>query len=197
MKNPFRLGIYGLDYILRRAYKIKPFAEDPDCILRLSFWRAPKAIKIAKGLELNKGDLIAELHLWNEKLPAMPPHGPDLKWGYEMARKLRRSLALLARAVENGLPLAGEVKALGGEIALPADKEEQIETLAQYLGLILSPEKPVGRWGRFVHFWKVFHSMLILWAYNPVSFRYRSFWRMRRYRVWMSKEELLRRYGRA
>lgn len=195
MKNPVRLAIYGLDYILRKAYGVKPFVSDPDCILRLSFWRAPSAIKIAEDLEVKKGELIGELHLWNEQIPVIPPEGPDLKWGYEIAKKLRYSLILLARAIEDGLPMTDEVRVLGGEIALPRDKAKQIEMLLSHLGLILNSEKPAGFWKRFAHFWQNLYSMALIWAYNPVSLRRKSLLRMRRYRVWMSKEELLKRYG--
>lgn len=195
MKNPVRLAIYGLDYILRKAYGVKPFVLDPDCILRLSFWRSPSTIKIAEDLEVKKGELIGELHLWNEQIPVIPPEGPDLKWGYEIAKKLRYSLTLLARAIENGLPMTDKVKVLGGEIALPRDKAKQLEMLLSHLGLILDSEKPAGLWKRFAHFWQNLYSMALIWAYNPVSLRKKSLFRMRRYRVWMSKEELLKRYG--
>ncbi len=196
MKNPVRLLIYGLDYILRKAYGVKPFVEDPDCIIRLSFWKAPKAMKITEDLGVNKGELIAELHLWNEHIPVMPSEGPDLKWGYEVVKKLQYSLGLLARAIEDGLPGADEVRILGGEIALRGDKSKQIELLLQHLGLILNSEKPSGFWKRFAHFWQNLYSMALIWAYNPVSLRKKSLFKMRRYRVWMTKEELLRRYGR-
>jgi hypothetical protein len=195
MKNPVRLAIYGLDFILKKAYGVKPFVSDPDCIIRLSFWKASRWIKIAEGLEVEKGETVGELHLWNEQIPKMPPEGPDLKWGYEVAKKLRYSLGLLAQAIEDGLPEAKEVKVLGGEIALPKDKAKQIERLLAHLGLILNSEKPAGFWKRFALFWQNLYSMALIWAYNPVSLRKKSLFRMRRYRVWMSKEELLRRYG--
>ncbi len=195
MKNLLKLAIYGIDYVLRKAYGIKPFVEDPDCILRLSFWRASKAIKITENLEIKKGELVGELHLWNEHIPTIPPEGPDLKWGYEAAKKLHYSLGLLAQAIEDGLPLTNEVRILGGEITLPKDKARQIEMIFEHLGLILNSEKPSGAWKRFVHFWQNLYSMALIWAYNPVSLRRKSLLKMHRYRVWMSKEELLRRYG--
>lgn len=195
MKNPVRLAIYGLDYILRKAYGVKSFVSDPNCILRLSFWRSRSAIKIAEGLEVKKGELIGELHLWNEQIPVIPPEGPDLKWGYEIAKKLNYSLGLLAQAIEDGVPMTDEIRILGGEIALPKDKAKQIEMLLAHLGFILNSEKSAGFWKRFAHFWQNLYSMALIWAYNPVSLRKKSLFRMRRYRIWVSKEELLRRYG--
>ncbi|MCS7286207.1 MAG: hypothetical protein RMK30_04775 [Anaerolineae bacterium] len=195
MKNPVKLVIYSLDYILRKTYGIKPFVVDPNCILRLSFWKARAPFKIAEGLEVEKGELVGELHLWNEQIPLIPPAGPDLRWGYEVAKRLHYSLGLLAQAIENGLPEAEEVKVLGGEIALPRDKSKQIEMLLQHLGLILDSEKPAGFWSKFAQFWQNLYSMALIWAYNPVSLRKKSLFRMRRYRVWMTKEELLKRYG--
>ena len=196
MKNPVRLAIYGLDFILRKSCGIKPYVSDPDCIFRLSFWKAPRRIKITEGLEVEKGETVGELHLWNERIPRMPPEGPDLKWGYEVARKLRYSLGLLARTIEDGLLEVGEVRVFGGEIALPKDKAKQVEMILAHLGLILNSEKPAGFWKRFALFWQNLYSMALIWAYNPVSLRKKSLFRLRRYRIWVSKGELLRRYGR-
>lgn len=95
-----RAAVKGLDSLLRRCYGIHEYSLDPDCILRLGLVRAKRDVTLFDGTEIKKGDPVGDLHLWNERLPVMPPSGPGLRWAVEFQRKAKRSLELLADYVE-------------------------------------------------------------------------------------------------
>jgi len=111
-----RAAIKGLDLILRLCYGIREYSRDPDCILRLGFSRSRRDLVLADGTRVTKGELVGDLHLWNERLPVMPPGGPGLRWAVEFQRKARRSLELLADLLEGGAD-GGP----GGPAAAPPD----------------------------------------------------------------------------
>jgi len=194
MRNPLRMAIRALDSLLRKTQQVEEFTDDPECILRLSFGQSPSRIKLGNGLEVDEGQPIGELHLWNEHIPAMPPQGPDLKWGKDFVKKMRHSLRLLAQFSTQD-PRMAEVQVLSGEIAFPRDKAQQLDLLAKQLGFNLDSQKPKGPWERFAEFWQNLYSMALIWAFNPPSLKKKTLLGMRRYRLWMTKEELLRRYG--
>ena len=143
---------------------------------------------------MEKGQPLGELHLRKGHIPPMPPEGPDFTWGKEFVRKMRLSLRLLARfAVQD--PRMAKVEAFGGEIAFPRDKARQLDLIARQLGLVLDSRKPRGAWENFTEFWQNLYSMALIWAFNPPSLKKKTLLKMRRYRLWMAKKELLRRYG--
>ena len=194
MKNPLRTAVRIMDALLRRLEGVEEFTDDPRCLLRISFSKSPLGVKVGDGIRIEKGQPLGELHLWNEHIPAMPPQGPDLKWGKEFVKKMRHSLKLLARFVVQD-PRMAEIEAFGGEIAFPRDKARQLDVIARQLGLVLDSRKPKGAWGRFAEFWQNLYSWALIWAFNPPSLKKKTLLGMRRYRLWMTREELLRKYG--
>ncbi len=108
----------GLDSLLRRCYGIHEYSLDRDCVVRLGLVRSKRGLTLADGVEIKRGDLVGDLHLWNERLPVMPATGPGIKWAVEFRRKIKRSLELLVDYIEGqaaGTGLGGR----GPEEAFP------------------------------------------------------------------------------
>ncbi|HCW52121.1 MAG TPA: hypothetical protein DGR79_08715 [Clostridiales bacterium] len=182
----------GLDFLLRRACGIREFTRDPDCILRLSVGRCGRDLVLSDGTTVRRGEPVGDLHLWNERVPSMPPGGPDLAWGLAFGRRMRRSLALLARAVEDD-PKLRRLKAFraAGSVmgsALP----RAVAALAARLGFdVVEPEGPRGPWPRFVEFWENAYALALVWAFNPPSFEAKALMGLRRVQLWISRDRLI------
>ncbi len=126
----------------------------------------------------------------------MPPGGPDLAWGLAFGRRMRRSLALLARAVEDDPELRRlkAFRAVGSVMgsALP----RAVGALAARLGLdVVEPEGPRGPWRRFVEFWENAYALALVWAFNPPSLEAKALTGLRRVQMWISRERLIDTYG--
>jgi hypothetical protein len=187
-----RALLRGLDTLLSRAYGVFVFSEDPQCILRLSLGSAPRPL-LLPGVLFERGDSVLFIHLWNERLPAIPPQGPDLAWGAKMLHCFRHSLiAVAGYMVQN--PELCKVRAVGGVSSLPfGGVHASGGRLMQALGFTIIPYRnPLGAFGEF---WENFYAWLLIWTYNPGSLPYRRFWRMRRSEFWAAADDLLARYG--
>jgi hypothetical protein len=114
-------AVRRLDAALRRRQGIIEFTSDPNCILRLSAYRAEKEIKLA-GVTIQSGARVGEIHFWNEHIPPMPNNGANICWGGSMRRRLRQSLAHLATFLEND-PRFSDIQVIRGEAAFAPGKE--------------------------------------------------------------------------
>jgi len=100
LEEAARSAVRGIDAVVRRLQGIHEYSGDPDCLLRLSLVRSRRRAVLVDGTEIREGHVIGDLHLWNERIPKMPPQGPTLSWAVTLRRRLERSLELLAQAVE-------------------------------------------------------------------------------------------------
>lgn len=212
-----KAAIIGLDTILSRIYGIYEYSQAPGCIARLAVGRASRAIILADGTEVAKGDPVGELHLWNKRMPPMPAGGPDLAWALGFQRSLRRSLEeLAAYAAGNPAKLRG-VRAFHGVGVFMADTS--FRALATRLGFEVVEARsgkaarpgaglasgPGGRpaggvaerlWRRFAAFWENGFHLALMWAYNPPSVKAKAMSGLGRTEIWMSVDKLLTRYAR-
>lgn len=187
-----RAAIRGLDRLLRRAYGVFEFCDEPECILRLRLTRMPRPMSLPGGV-IGKGEPVLELHLWNERLPLPPVEGPDLAWAIRIGRMWIRSLHCAGRYMRRA-PYLGGVRAVGGVTALlfAGDHAGGVR-LMERLGFTVVPHRnPLGRFGEF---WQNLYSWWLMWAFNPASIRGRSFTRLRQAEIWMTAEDFLGRYG--
>lgn len=187
-----RLLFRGVDALLSRANGVFVFCEDPQCILRLSLGSAPHPLSLPAALIESEAPVLL-IHLWNERLPAISPEGPDLAWGTMILHSFRYSLEAVASfMVQN--PELRKVRAVGGATSLPfGGVHGGGGRLLQVLGFAVFPYRsPLGAFGVF---WENFYAWLLIWTYNPGSLPYRRFWRMRRSEFWTAADEFLRRYG--
>jgi hypothetical protein len=184
-----------LDAYLCRRYGVFGFSDDPECILRLQVSQAPRRISLL-GFELQPGQPVLMIHLWNEKLPLIPAEGANLAWGKSAQRKLLHSLNLAAHYLEQ-TPQLEPIRAVGGVTALfPPDERSGGNKLFQRLGFTVMPYH--SSLGRFGEFWENFYSWMLVWTYNPASLRDGgglTLFATHRSEIWISRECLLSRYA--
>ncbi len=189
-----RAVILGLDALLRRAYGIREFCPDPDCILRIARERSPETIYLSDGTLVTRGAPVIGLHFWNEHIPPMGPAGPDFAWGLKFYRRLRKSLRALARYLNEHHELDDAV-ALYAEVSFPAEPGlGRYKRLLKGLGFDFKPFPPDGIPARVGRFFQHLYAWALIWTFNPVSLRRKDLLMAERGRLWISRAELLRRH---
>jgi hypothetical protein len=180
--------IRSFDALVRRVQGVFEFSTDSDCILRLRRTRLPRALSLAEGL-FPAGTPVLELHLWNERVPPLPPTGPDLAWASQAAHRLRRSLRDLAGHVRVE-PSWRDTRLLGGTILVDGPSAE---LLLRRLGFELLPRARPRR--RLLEAWQNLYALGLMAAFNPLSVSGRSPGSLRRTDLWMSMDTFLQRYA--
>lgn len=187
-----RLGVRALDGIVRRAYGVRPFTGEPACILRISFGPSPRDGRLQDGTRIRKGDPIVHLHLWNERLLALPWERSSLGWGRLVLQQAAHSLQLLAHHLHSG-PGSSAV-AVRGELGFVTQLRSIRPVLERLEFDIWLKEAPGWRvWRRA--FWDNFYSYLLLWTFGPHSLKGKKLRELWRVEAWMSRAELLARFG--
>lgn len=192
----FARVVRTLDARLRRWQGIYEFCEDPVCIWRLSLARARAPMTFADGTTVAPGDLLAVIHFWNERIPPVPPAGPDMAWARQMYQTLVVSLRLLAQYLAGRPELAG-VRAVGGEAGFftSAELESQAK-LFQRLGFELwRPRATAGLWWRFAEFWQNVYSWALINVFNPGSLRGKNPLTLERCQIWIPRARLIALHG--
>ncbi len=189
-----RMGIQGIDWILRRYYGVYPFTDREGCILRLAWGRSREERQLSDGTRIQPGDPLVHLHLWNERLRDLPQDRGSLGWGRQLMRMMVSSLSMLAAHL-NEIEGGPSVVALSGESGLLTDLRAA-KVVAIPLGFDVVLKEPPGLrvWRRA--FWDNFYSYLLLWAFGPASMRGKRLASLNRVVIWMSRERLFERYGR-
>ncbi|WP_376788818.1 hypothetical protein [Thermoflexus sp.] len=183
--------VHQLDPILRRAHRVREFTEDPQCLLRVALGFSDRDLQLSDGTWIRRRDPIVELHLWNERIPRMPPEGPDLAWSLRFYRRLVASLRLVARWMAQH-PEARQAQALRGETSMV----DPARRLIQALGFdLIRLEQEARGWRRLRYRMDDFYVWLLIRAYNPVSLRNRHLHQLERVQFWISREAFLRRYS--
>ena len=187
-----RTVVRHFDAWVRRALGVFEFSQDPECLLRFQLAAARLCLDLPDRA-VSPGDAVLLLHLWNERLPQIPPQGPDLAWAKPMQRRFAHSLRMVAAYLKDSPELA-QVKAVGGVTVLAGfGAGDGGRRFLQRLGFKLVPyARPLGAFGEFL---ENFYSWVLIWTYNPGGLRYRSLWGTKRTEFWMSTEEFLRRFG--
>jgi hypothetical protein len=189
------LAVGGLDAVLRRVNGVEEFCDDPACLIRIAPDVARAPVALSDGTRIRVGDPVGVLHLWNEHLPPFSSRGPDLRWASEIRRRVEGSLAAVAAHLERDARWR-EARALRADAAfLSRIGGPQMARVARRHGFEAVATRPTVA-GR-VH---AFGENFLLWglarAYNPPALRRGRFLRDR-HEVWISREGLLARYGRA
>lgn len=171
----------------------RPFSSDPRCLLKIARTHTPRAITLADGTELQSGELVVATHLWNEHLPARS--NPGLTPGLALLQGSRESLRELARFLQTR-PELDRVRAIYGEVGFLSDARlPQAQRIADRLGFDLVPGERPGWNPLRSAFWRNIESWWYLRRFNPASLERTGFGNLRRCEVWMSREQLLSRYG--
>jgi len=189
-----RAAVRGLDVLVRRAYHVREFTQDENCILRIALGRSAKDMTLSDGTRIEKGEVVGELHLWNERLPRMDEEGPSLQWALTTYRLWRVSLKKLTAYLEND-PQFENIRAFRGESALLKDDLEG-SALFERLGFDLVRRNRTSRLERFAEFWENLYTWWLVWTFNPGSLRSKNLSRMERAQIWISRRALIEKYGR-
>lgn len=183
--------VHRLDPVLRKIHRVQEFTEDPRCILRVALGVSPQDLQLSDGTRIRRGDPIIELHLWNERVPRMPPGGPDLGWGLQFYRRLIVSLRQLARWMAQH-PEAQRARALKGETSLV----EPSPQLARALGFdLVRVERDAKGWRRLRARMDNLYVWMLMRTHNPSSLRGRRLRQLERVQFWISRDAFLQRYG--
>lgn len=186
--------IRAFDAQLRRRSGAYEFSDDPECLLRLQIGRMKRPCTLP-DMEIREGDPVLRLHLWNEQVPRLASHGPDMAWATQMHRQFLRSLRAVAAEIERD-PRLTEIVAVGGGTGVfgPTTTDSGNRVFSR-LGFTIFPYR--GLLGRFGEFWENVYSWWLMWTFNATSLRSREFLRVRRSEMWISRQEFLRRFGAA
>lgn len=187
--------IARIDDGLSRRAEVQPYADDAACMLRIAPTRARRVVRLSDGAEIRPGDLVLDVHCWNERVPAMPEGGADLAWALKTSGRLRHSLGLLARAVETtpALQATRAVRARVNFVGLGGSNRSVSRIIAR-MGF---EDVDEGRaaWPDRVH--DALENVLIaalVWTHNPAALRRDKLLRERR-PVWCSRERLAVLHG--
>lgn len=185
------LVVTATDRLLRRYYGIRPFLNDPHCLLRIARAAAARQVALRDGTLVRPGDPIAVLHLWNEHIPRFAPTGPDMAWAITFRDNMTFSLHALAHYLqENGA--WRDVQAVHGCVGFGNRwRRRQMNRAAARFGFELLPtQTPYGlhRMGEDILVW------CLTRAFNPAALR-RPVFRHDRAELWTSRASLVLSYA--
>ncbi|MFU8831079.1 MAG: YkoP family protein [Wenzhouxiangella sp.] len=183
-----RRMLRGFDRWLWRRQGVYEFSDHPDCIFRVQRTNTDRRFPL-DGDELAPGAPVLEIHLCNEKVPALPATGMSLAWAVEGRKLMLTSLRELAEYIQK--PGMQDVRGIFG-VTVVAGDSLGAKRLFRRLGFDWSPADEQR--GRLAAFWLNVHGWLLMWAYNHVSLSKRRLLRMRRACIWMSREKLVKDY---
>jgi hypothetical protein len=185
--------VRAIDWCLRRFYRVKPFTDDPGCILRLSPGRSQRDLCLSDGKRVRVGDPVLDIHLWNERLPSLSQVSWMVDWTRFLLHGFRISLALLAEYLSYHSATGREV-VLRGEMGAASDFQTA-KNIFERLGFdVVLKENPGSRiWRRA--FWDALYSYALMWTFCAPSVRGKRLTKLLRVQVWMSEETLRQRYG--
>lgn len=180
------------DSWLSRRYGIFEFSQHPDCLLRLQVTVAGRPLTLP-DCRVERGEPVLLLHLWNERLSALPPVDAGLSRAKTLQRMVLRSLVELGCYLAEHPELA-QARAMGGvTVLLGAGSHAGGVRLVERFGFSVFPyHSPLGRFGEF---WENFYAWVLIWTYDPASLPYHRLLSLRRKEFWISMDEFYRRYS--
>jgi hypothetical protein len=188
-----RALIRGFDAWLGRLEGVRPFTSEPRVILRIQTGRAAWDIPLPNGT-VARGSPVIFIHLWNERIPPIPPAGPDLAWARSAQRLMIYSFRSLATQVREKAGWKG-ARAVGGCLAhLSLEDRSGGRALFERLGFHLFPyHRPLGRFGEF---WENFYTWCLIWAFNAPRVPHHPLLGLQRLEFWMTMDDFLLRFAR-
>ncbi len=188
--------IFALDRWLCRRLGIYEYSRRADCLFRAELKRAGEAVLLCDGFTVRPGDLLLELHLWNEHIPPMGRGGPSVAWGRRTARMMDASLRELAQHLTESAHCRA-VAALRVQMRLRTDRQvAQLATIFRRFGFEAVVPSAAERPGRLHLLGENILVALLILAANPVTLR-AGLLRRNGTRLIISREAFLRRYGHA
>ena len=193
--GPFLVGlvkrcVLAIDWFLRRAHQIRPVSQDPVCLLRFSLTRARHELQLSDGCTIHKGDRLAALHLWNERVSKLGSGGLSLGWAKEFVSQFRASLGLLVPLLLRDARLQSAT-AVYGELSFLTDMAQAHRFFKAFgFDLVLLDDPGLRVWRRA--FWDNLFAYGLVMAFSPASLADKRLQELKRAQIWMSRERLLR-----
>jgi hypothetical protein len=185
--------VVAIDRRQRRRLGIWEFSDDPACILRFGLSVARERVELPDGTAVRPGERVGVVHLWNERMPQIPPTGPGLAWAKAFNRQMVHSFRLLARYVPTA-PALEDIRVFGGQLCL-AYSPGVIRFLRR-LGLeIFDPVPLHGPVERTVDLGARLWVWLLRRAFNPESARHLRLSDLQRRPAWFSRRTLIALHG--
>lgn len=190
--HPLRFLIRHFDAWLSHRYGIYAFEDKEGILLRVQEIHLKRDLTLPYAL-VGRGSRALLLHLWNERIPPMPPAGPDLAYAVRLRRCLLFSLQEVACYLEHA-PGLQDVEVVGGVTAhLSLQGTAEGKSLLEHWGFTVLPyHRPAGAFGEF---WENFYTWWLMWTFNPASVRHRPCWTLQRLEFWATRQVFLERYG--
>lgn len=195
----FGRAVCGLDRLLRDHKGVYEFSDHPACLLRVAIIPAGESAILSDGTRIAPHERLADLHFWNERVPAIPAGGPNLAWAVRAQRRLELSLVELAKYLE-ARPELHDVRAIRGDAAfITRLGQDRLGHLAGLFGF--ERDADVGarpdrrRW--IQQFCADLMVLALVWTFNRRALQRggNRVVRPQRERLWMSRQALLGRYG--
>ena len=178
----FRWAVVGYDRVYRFVRRLDTPASEVGAAIRIEIRRSRRRVQFGGGTVVRPGDCIGVIHLNNERVAAACDGLTPLAVGLQVRRQFVASLQVLARLAADGGPLDAVQ-------AFSATTFRFHRGLGQ-LGFDLDARSL--RWPGLV----AAYQRALLESLRPGSgLRLRHSTYHRAQRVWISRGELLRRYG--
>lgn len=181
------------DTVLRRIRGVTEFESAREGILRIELGHAERDIRLSDSTRLDPGDMVIELHLWNEQLLHVPLTGVNFGWAVRIRRQALSSLRRLALYIQQDRGL-DDVRAIRMKPALASRRPSSaLSRLLLKIGFEpVTAAAPAH--GSLLGFLDNLWLWLLTWAHNPLTLKGRRFSRTRR-EFWISRERFLALYA--
>lgn len=180
-------GIFAMDAVLRRWYGVHVYSTADNVLLRIALTKSSARVVLEDGTLIMPGDPVIDLHIWNERVPALGLPEHSLVWACRVKNRIQASLRQLAHQLNDSTELHGYVAVHAEAIALTARSARRFARLAARFGLVQSTPAQPADWGRGML------SLLLRWACNPGGAAKRRL-RPVRQEFWISTTQLRLRY---
>ena len=145
--------IFAFDRLLRHRQGVFEYTAHPACVFRLQISRCDRERVLRDGTRLQPGQRFAKLHYWNEQMPPIPRSGPTIAWGRELHRRIRISLAELARYLGSRGDLT-DIEVVFGDVPSGVrEKFGQIGRIMARYGFEVIAEPDGLTFGQQLHRW--------------------------------------------
>jgi hypothetical protein len=184
--------VRALDRFMRARLGVWEIAGDSVGFYRLARKRASHDVALNDGSHITAGDPVGILHLWGERVPALPAEGADLAWAKQTYRVFVHSLKAVAREMQEN-PLLSDAVAVGNDFSFAYRVGSA--NMFERIGFTLTKPPQRNFVDRLVQRGSRLWTRLLRRAYNAPSLRSVDTPDYDTISLWMSRATLLDRYG--
>ncbi len=184
-------SVRALDRFMRQRLGVWEIEGDQECFYRLSCKRAPYALALNDGATIAPGDMVVILHLWGERIPALPEAGADLAWARQAHRLLMHSLRAVAREMQSN-PLLRDAVAVGNDFSFAVNMGSA--NMFERIGFTLIEPRQRHVLDRLLQGGGRLWTRLLRRAHNAPSLRAANTPEYETRALWMSRAKLLELY---